>query len=197
MQCSKLDINIDLEKLNVCFNSYVNNILKVASLFPNDVTRVMTNYPSGGNHYAMTKRSDEDWERIETEDYTLLTRFTKVNTRMVSVQFNEQKTVDKYIEDIIIALRQNQNIDSNKKAVVALVYAGPKFRLEKHIDSKGLVRYHIPIVVSNDSYFETYDPYNKYYPKAGEVWRLETHIPHAAQNDDNYNYRIHAIIDFI
>lgn len=197
LAAEKLDIVLDKEKLLSIFNEYIESLIEIANLFPNDIVRVMTSYPSGSNHYVMKKRHDEVWEEIETADYTLLTKFTKMNTRMVSVFFNKQKGVDKYIDDVIIALRHHQNIEANKNAVVALVYAGPKFRLEKHVDSKGLVRYHTPLIVSRDSYFETFDPYKKHFPKPGEVWRLETHLLHAAQNDDDEKYRIHCIIDFL
>ena len=197
MTAERLNIDLDPEKLVEVFKDYISEIRDIANLYPNDINRVMTSYPSGSNHYTMTKRGDEVWDKIETDSFMLLTRFTKVHTRMISVYFKTKKTVDKYIEDVIIALRQTENIEENKEASIALVYAGPKFRLEKHIDTRGLVRYHIPIVISEDSYFETYDPYTRHYPKVGEVWRLETHVPHSAQNDDEKNYRIHAIVDFI
>lgn len=197
MQCEKLNIKIDRDKIYDIFSSYTKKIIKIAETYPGDVIRVMTNYPSGTEHYTMTKRKDENWDKIDTDEYILLTRMTKFGSRMISVYFKKNDVVHEYVEYIINKIRKNQNINKEKKAVVAIVYAGPKFRLEKHIDTNGLVRYHIPIVISNNSYFETFDPYQKYYPKTGEVWRLETHIPHAAQNDDDKNYRIHCIIDFL
>lgn len=198
MQCQKinLDHKIQSERLKDIFQLYIDRCIEISKLYPNDVCRVMTNYPAGLGHYTMNKRLDENWEIIETDDYFLCTMITKFDTRMVSVYYKQSAEIDDYVKQIISKIESAENI-TNKTAVVALVYAGPKFRLEKHIDSKGLVRYHIPVVVNSNSYFETFDPYQKYYPQPGELWRLETHLPHAAQNDDEENYRIHCIVDFV
>lgn len=196
MQCSKIDIDIDIEKLKEVLQPYTDRLSYISKLYPNDVVRVMTNYPAGLGHYTMNKRLDENWQVIETDEYFLYTMINKFGTRMISVYYKESADIDNYIQQIINQIKSLENI-KDKTPVVALVYAGPKFRLEKHVDSKGLVRYHIPVIISNDSYFETFDPYEKYYPQPGELWRLETHLPHAAQNDDEENYRIHCIVDFV
>lgn len=197
MQCKQLDIDVNIDLLKNIMKPYCDKLLEIAELFPNDVIRIMTNYPSGLDHYTKNKRKDETWEIFETTEYTLYTRITNYDTRMISVYYNEVKTFDEYIQNIIKKIQIIDKIENNKTPVVALVYAGPKFRLEKHVDSKGLVRYHLPIFISNNSYFETFEPYEKHYPKPGELWRLETHRLHTAQNDDEQNYRIHCIIDFL
>lgn len=197
MQCKKIDIDIDVDTLKAILDPYCNNLHSIAAQYPNDIVRVMTNYPAGLGHYTMNKRLDENWQIIENDEFILYTMINKFGTRMISVYYKTSKTIDRYMQKIINEIKEVEKINSDKNAVVALVYAGPKFRLEKHIDSKGLVRYHIPVAVSNNSYFETFEPYQKYFPAPGEVWRLETHLPHAAQNDDDMNYRIHCIVDFV
>jgi aspartyl/asparaginyl beta-hydroxylase (cupin superfamily) len=115
---------------------------------------------------------------------------------MCSVYYKSVETVDDYVLEIANEIQKHEGI-KDLHPFFAIVYAGPKFRLETHIDSKGLVRYHIPLITNDNSYFETFEPYQKHYAKPGELWRLETHLPHTAQNDDENNYRVHLIVDFL
>ena len=191
MQCSKLDIKIDITKLNNVLLPYIENIINVALLWPNEIVRIMTNYPSGTTHYTSTKRKDETWEVVDNDDYLLYTKLTKFNTRMVSVYFKKQLSWDEEVLKII------QDIGVKGTPQVAIAYASPKFRLEKHIDSRGLTRYHIPLVTNSDSYFEIFDPPTRYQLTPGELWKLDTSKEHAANNDSETKYRIHMIVDFL
>jgi hypothetical protein len=198
MQCQKinLDFNIDTEKLINIFQPYINRCIDITSLYPNDIIRVMTNYPSGAQHYTMNKKQHEAWDFFDNEEYTLCTMLTKYNSRMCSVYYKDKESIDDYVLELTEEIRKHENIKTSSMSM-AIVYAGPKFRLEKHVDAKGLVRYHVPLITSENSYFETFEPYQTHYPKPGELWRLETHLLHTAQNDDKKNYRVHLIVDFL
>lgn len=191
MQCVKLDLSIDIDKLLIIINPYIDKLLKIANMWPNDVIRVMTNYPQGHKHYTSNKRIDETWEIIENNDFTLFTKLTKFETRMVSVYYKEEYSWDTEI----IQLINNLNVSGTPQIAISL--ASPKFRLEKHIDTRGLTRYHVPIITNEDSYFETFENPQKFYPKPGEVWKLDTSKEHAANNDSLTDIRVHMIVDFL
>lgn len=191
MQCNKLDIKFNTDVLLDDLADYIKILKDISSKWPNEIVRVMCNYPAGTEHYTSNKRSDEVWDIIETDEYKLYTRLTKFGTRMVSAYLKQEKPWSSEVLDISKKINKKGNLQ------VALVLAGPKFRLEKHIDTKQLTRFHIPIVTNEKSYFEIFEPHTKFYPKVGEVWSLDTSKEHAANNDSETHSRIHMIMDFL
>src|SRR6056300_870134 len=123
MQCKKIDINIDINTLKDILSPYCNNLHNIAKQYPDDIVRVMTNYPAGLGHYTMNKRLDENWQVIETDEYFLYTMINKFSTRMISVYYKESADIDNYIQEIINKIQSVENI-KDKTPVVALVYAG-------------------------------------------------------------------------
>lgn len=191
MQCEKLNINVDSEQLLIDLQYYIQEVTKIADKWPDDIIRVMCNYPSGTSHYTSHKRKGEKWDIIENDHVKLYTRYTKFGTRMVSAYLKKEDTISPYVKKLI------KTLGVNGKVQVAIVYAGSKFRLEKHIDTMGLTRYHIPLTSNKDSYFEIFESEKKFYPKPGEIWKLDTSKEHAANNDSLTHSRIHLIVDFL
>lgn len=191
MQCSKLDIKVDVDRLLKDLDFYIKIVTDIAVQWPDDITRVMCNYPAGSSHYTSSKRKDEEWGIVDTDVYTLYKHYTKFGTQMVSAYLKEEKTISPYVAQLV------NEIGVDGKVQIAIVYADPKFRLEKHIDSMGLTRYHFPLITNDSSYFEIFESNEKIYPKPGEVWKLDTSKEHAANNDSETQSRIHMIVDFL
>lgn len=194
--CEKLDINFNFDEVYKCIEPLCKKLKEYKKTnYPNDTVRIMSAYPIGYPHYTSKKRSDETWEVIETDEVVTYTRPTKVGTTMVSAYWKGNVVWDQPVLDLIEKIRNVYNEEGT--AQVAVVLAGEKFQLGKHVDTRGLTRYHIPLETNEHSYFITYDPETKWWPKEGEVWRLETDKYHAAMNDSETKTRIHMIVDFL
>lgn len=168
----------------------------------NETIRIMSTYPYGFDHYTCNKIYKDQWKIKETEKFLSYTRLTKFDTKMICVYFkNTNYQFMKVIQWHQPVLDLVEKIKEKTGAVgppsIGIVMAGQKFRLEGHIDTKGLVRYHVPLLVNDDTYMETFDPYLKWYVKPGEVWSLDTSIKHSAINESEEHVRTHMIIDFL
>jgi len=194
--CEKLDVSFNFEEVYKCVKPVCDKIKGYRKEYHStDIVRIMSAYPIGCPHYTSQKRKDETWEVIDNDEVTTYTRSTKFGTIMVSAYWKGTVVWDQPVLDLIEKIRTLYNEEGI--AQVAVIMAGENFRLERHVDTKGLTRYHVPLETNEHSYFVTYDPETKWWPKEGDVWRLETDKYHAAMNDSETETRIHMIIDFI
>lgn len=194
--CEKLDIEFNFDEVYNCVKPVCDKIREYREKYhKGDTVRIMSAYPIGFPHYTSQKRQDETWEIIDTDDVKTYTRLTKFGTTMVSAYWKGEVKWDKPVLDLINQIRSVYNEEGEPQ--VAVILASEKFRLERHVDTRGLTRYHIPLETNNLSYFVTYEPETKWWPKEGDVWRLETDKYHAAMNDHETETRIHMIVDFL
>ncbi len=192
-------IEFDFEEVYACVDHVCKDLLEYKEKHhKNEIVRIMSAYPYGVNHYTSNKIHINEWAIKENEKYKSYTRITKFDTKMISVYFKNTNNMilwHKPVVDLIEKIKEKSGTFGD--ASVAIVMAGQKFRLESHVDTKGLVRYHVPLIVNDDSYIETFDPYLKWFVKPGEVWSLDTSIKHTAINESEEHVRIHMIIDFL
>jgi len=194
--CEKLDIDFDFNEVYNCVKPVCDKLREYRNKnHPTDIVRIMSSYPIGFPHYTSQKRQDETWQIEDTDNVKTYTRLTKFGTTMVSAYWKGEIVWDKPVLDLIDKIRAVYNEEG--EAQVAVILASEKFRLERHVDTRGLTRYHVPLETNELSYFVTYDPETKWWPKEGEVWRLETDKYHAAMNDHETETRIHMIVDFL